>query len=50
MENAGDGLLTGIEYAIKVVLMANIKNLFGGCPINPIIPDWLIDNLALIIK
>ena len=44
MENAGDGLLTGIEYAIKVVLMANIKNLFGGCPINPIIPDWLIDK------
>lgn len=44
IEIATDGLLTGIEYAIKGVLLANIKDMFGGCPVSPIIPDRLMDD------
>ena len=43
-EKASNGLLDVIENAIKVVLFANIKDLFGGCPIDIMIPDWLIEE------
>ena len=36
-----DGLLTGIEYTIKGILMANIKGVFS-CEFNPILPDYLM--------
>ena len=36
-----DGVLTAIEYAVKGILLANIKNVFS-CSFNPIIPDNLM--------
>lgn len=36
-----DGVLTAIEYAVKGILLANIKNVFS-CNFNPIIPDNLM--------
>jgi hypothetical protein len=44
MKNASDGILTAIEYAIKVALFANIKDLFLGCQVEPFIPEWLLDE------
>lgn len=36
-----DGVLEAIEYAIKGILMANVKNVFS-CNFNPILPDNLM--------
>ena len=43
-EKATNGILDAIEYAVKVALFANIKDLFGGCPIDVMIPDWMIEE------
>lgn len=43
-EKAANGILDAIEYAVKIALFANIKDLFGGCPINVMIPDWMIEE------
>ena len=36
-----DGLLEGLEAAVKGILIANIKNMFT-CSVNPILPDELM--------
>ena len=36
-ENIDNGILDVIEYAVKTILLANVKNLFT-CSINPLIP------------
>ena len=41
--DGADGALEGLEYAVKAVLIANVKNLFT-CSINPIIPNRLMEN------
>lgn len=41
LDDKNDYVLTGIEYAIKGVLLANLKNVFS-CNFNPIIPDNLM--------
>jgi hypothetical protein len=41
MISTNDAVLEQIEYAIKGVLFANIKDLFCGCQIEPFIPEWL---------
>jgi len=46
-EKATGGILNAIEYAIKGILFANIKDLFGGCPVEPMIPDWLIEESSV---
>ena len=40
-----NGLLDTIEYAIKIVLFANIKDMFLGCEINPLISTSLLDTM-----
>lgn len=42
---AANGLLNVIEYAIKGILFANIKDMFLGCEINPLIPSSLLDTM-----
>ena len=37
VSNTQEGVLDAIEYAVKIILLANIKNLFT-CSINPLIP------------
>jgi hypothetical protein len=39
-----NGLLNVIEYAIKGILFANIKDMFLGCEINPLISSTLLDE------
>lgn len=39
---ASQGLLDILEISIKTILLANLKDMFGGCPIDPIIPDSLM--------
>lgn len=39
-----NGLLNVIEYALKGILFANIKDLFLGCEINPLISSTLLDG------
>lgn len=41
---AANGLLNVIEYALKGILFANIKDMFLGCEINPLIPSSLLDT------
>ena len=36
------GLLDTLEISIKTILLANLKDLFGGCPIDPILPDYIM--------
>ena len=36
------GLLDTLEISIKTILLANLKDLFGGCPIDPILPDSIM--------
>lgn len=43
---AANGLLNVIEYALKGILFANIKDLFLGCEINPLIPSSLLDTMG----
>lgn len=43
---AANGLLNVIEYALKGILFANIKDMFLGCEINPLIPSLLLDTMA----
>jgi hypothetical protein len=43
---AANGLLNVIEYALKGILFANIKDMFLGCEINPLIPSSLLDTMA----
>ena len=41
-DNEGEsGLLTGIEYTVKGILMSNLKNAFS-CSVDPILPDNLM--------
>ena len=42
---AANGLLNVIEYALKGILFANIKDMFLGCEINPLIPSSLLDTM-----
>lgn len=41
---AANGLLNVIEYTLKGILFANIKDMFLGCEINPLIPSSLLDT------
>lgn len=41
LDDGDGGLLVGIEYAVKGILMANIKNVLS-CNFNPILPDNLM--------
>lgn len=43
---AANGLLNVIEYALKGILFANIKDMFLGCEINPLISSSLLDTMA----
>lgn len=43
---ASEGMLDAIEYTLKTILLANLKDAFGGCPIDPIIPDHLMINVS----
>ena len=43
---AANGLLNVIEYTLKGILFANIKDMFLGCEINPQIPTSLLDTMA----
>lgn len=38
-----DGILNGIEEAVKAILLANVKNMFT-CSMNPFIPDKLMES------
>lgn len=41
-----NGLLDTLEISIKTILIANLKELFGGCPIDPILPDTLMMRVS----
>ena len=43
---AANGLLNVIEYALKGILFANIKDMFLGCEINPLISSSLLDTMS----
>lgn len=45
LKQVSDGILASIEIAVKGILIANLKSLFDGCPINPIIPDNLMESV-----
>ena len=38
-----DGILNGIEEAVKAILLTNVKNMFT-CSMNPFIPDKLMES------
>ena len=41
-----DGILNGIEEAVKAILLVNVKNMFT-CSMNPFIPDKLMESTVI---